>query len=229
MNKSGTNEKEYSSRTDWERTSLKPSEERIVREMEEAGEIDVQPTNEQLDDLEHSTLDLPTEKTGSFLGKKGNSEFRPNGKAALKKMGEYGKNTVEYKDGYPDFSPFSEHNTKFGKLKCEVEIPHMTDQRENPSWEYGRRPQGTAHNPNYDLGNFAQADNALLLKMQELNPNATVNDVVQFRKDNQLTWHECADGKTMQLVPQEIHNACRHSGGVSEMKYRMAWGSYYTD
>lgn len=214
---------------DWERTSLKPSEEAIVRELEENGEIDVQLSGENGDEPKQGDLHLPTEKTGRFLGEKGNSEFMPNSKTALEKMIEYGKNTVEYKDGYPDFSPFTEHNTEFGKLKCEVEIPHMTDQRENPSWEYGRRPRGTAHNPNNDLGNFAQADNALLLKMQELNPNATVNDVVQFRKDNQLTWHECADGKTMQLVPQAIHDACRHSGGVSEMKYRMAWGSYYKD
>ena len=219
----------FSGEPDWERTSLKPSEEAILRELEENGEIDVQLSGENGDEPKQGDLHLPTEKTGSFLGEKGNSEFMPNSKIALEKMGEYGKNTVEYKDGYPDFSPFTEHNTEYGKLKCEVEISHMTDQRENPSWEYGRRPRGTAHNPNNDLGNFAQADNALLLKMQELNPNATVNDVVQFRKDNQLTWHECADGKTMQLVPQAIHDACRHSGGVSEMKYRMAWGSYYND
>ena len=100
----------------------------------------------------------------------------------------------------------------------------MTDNRKNPTWEFGRRPSGTSHDPNYDLGNFAQADNSLLERIRETYPDATVDDIVAFRESNNLTWHECADGKTMQLVPTEIHDACRHSGGVSEMKYRMAWG-----
>lgn len=172
-------------------------------------------------------IHLPTEKTGKFFGDKGNSNFKPTSEKALMKMREYGKETVKYKDGYPDFSPFTEHNTDFGMLKCEVEIPHMTDQRKNPTWEGGRRPRGTSHDHNFDLGNFAQADNALLSKIHEINLDATINDIIKFRKDNELTWHECPDGKTMQLVPLAIHSACPHSGGVAEMKYRMAWGSYY--
>ena len=100
----------------------------------------------------------------------------------------------------------------------------MTDQRENPSWDFGDRPRGAGHDPRYDLGNFAQADNVLLERVQQIIPEANVQDIVAFRKENQLTWHECADGKTMQLIPTAIHDACRHSGGVSEMKYRMAYG-----
>ena len=39
-----------------------------------------------------------------------------------------------------------------------------------------------------------------------------------------IAWHECADGKTMQLVPTAIHDACRHSGGVSTMRTVGAYG-----
>lgn len=208
---------------DWERTSLTPSEEITLREMEENGEIEIPEVNEDMTDPEHSKLHLP-DASGEFLGDPGNSAFHPDNESALQKMAEYGRDTVEYKDGYPDFSPFTKHDSPWGDLDSQVEIGHMTDNRKNPTWEFSRRPAGTSHDPNYDLGNFAQADNSLLERIRETDPDATVDDVVAFRERNNLTWHECADGKTMQLVPTEIHDACRHSGGVSEMKYRMAWG-----
>lgn len=208
---------------DWERTSLTPLEEITLLEMEENGEIEIPEVSEDMTDPEQSKLHLP-DASGEFLGNPGNSAFRPDNESALQKMGEYGRDTVEYKDEYPDFSPFTKHNSLWGELDSQVEIGHMTDNRKNPTWEFGRRPPGTSHDPDYDLGNFAQADNSLLERIRETNPDVTVDDVVAFREHNNLTWHECADGKTMQLVPTEIHDACRHSGGVSEMKYRMAWG-----
>ena len=140
-------------------------------------------------------------------------------------MRQYGQDYVNYRNNEVDFSPFTKHESPWGKLDCQVEIGHMTDQRQNPTWEYGRRPAGASHDPNYDLGNFAQADNALLDRIRETNPDATMDDVTDFIESNHLTWHECADGKTMQLVPTDIHDASRHSGGVSEMKYRMAMGN----
>ena len=139
-------------------------------------------------------------------------------------MDEFGKETVEYKDGYPDFSPFTTHDSEWGKINGQVEIGHMTDQRNNSTWEFGRRPNGTSHDPNYDIANFAQADNAVAEQLRKDYPDIKGEDIEKFRKEKKLTWHECADGKTMQLVPEAIHAACRHSGGVSEMKYRMAYG-----
>ena len=208
---------------DWKRTSLRPSEEDLVQEMGDSGELDIPKEDPELADPEHAEIHLP-EASGEFSGERGNSEFRPSSEEAIQLMGEYGRDSVEYRDGYPVFLPFTTHKSPWGDLECQVEIGHMTDQRENPSWEFGDRPRGSGHDPSYDLGNFAQADNSLLERVHETQPDATVQDVVAFRKENQLTWHECADGKTMQLVPTVIHDACRHSGGVSEMKYRMAWG-----
>lgn len=213
-----------SDNTDWDRTALRQSEEELLRDMGETGEIDIPQENPEFEDPEHSELHLPTEKTGEFSGERGNSEFSPHSEAARSRMHQYGRDTVSYKDGYPDFSPFTMHDSEWGEINGQVDIAHMTDQRENPGYELGRRPSGTGHDPNYDLGNFAQADNEIAEQLRSSYPEITGEDIASYRKSNHLVWHECADGKTMQLVPREIHDACRHSGGVSEMKYRMAWG-----
>ena len=208
---------------DWDRTALSPSEESIIREMDDNGEIDIPQVNPNLTEPEKGELHLPSD-SGEFAGERGNSAFVPNNAEAVEMMNGFGQDHVDYVNGYPDFSPFTKQETPWGPMDCQVEIGHMTDQRTNPAWEFGRRPSGAGHDPNYDLGNFAQADNALLEKMRELNPDATLTDVKDFIDSNHLTWHECPDGKTMQLVPTAIHDACKHSGGVSEMKYRMAFG-----
>lgn len=33
------------------------------------------------------------------------------------------------------------------------------------------------------------------------------------------TWHHVEDGRTMQLIPQRLHNAVRHTGGCAVIKY----------
>lgn len=212
--------------TDWSRTSLTPEQENIMHQIADNGEVDIPMERKNVPDPKWKHPHLPTEKTGTFKGEPGNSEFIPKNQKALNKMEEYGRSSVEYKYNYPDFSPFIQHDSPWGLLKGEVEIPHMTVNRNNLAWDYGRRPNGAGHNSNYDLGNFAQADNELLCALQKQYPdrNIKVNDIVDYRKNNGLIWHECSDGKTMQLVPTEIHDACRHSGGVSEMKYRSCWG-----
>ena len=172
----------------------------------------------------HQPNRIPTDRTGRFGGERGNSSFYPNNDAALTRMQGFGEgiNSIEYRDGNPDFSPFSNHNSPWGNIDSRVEIGHMTDQRTNPSYEYGRR--NDSHDPNADLGNYAQGDNALADRLRESNPDITSAHIEEFRTNNGLTWHEYPDGKSMQLVPTEIHDACRHSGGVSDMRERMAYG-----
>lgn len=210
--------------TDWENTASSPEEILQLEEMERNGELEIPRVNPDLAEPERGTPHLPS-GSGVFSGERGNSAFYPNDPAVVEHMRTYGQDYVEYNNGEVDFSPFTRQDSPWGSLDCQVEIGHMTDQRENPTWEYGRRPAGTSHDPNYDLGNFAQADNALLEKIQKIDPGATIDDVADFKASHHLTWHECADGKTMQLVPTDIHDASRHSGGVSEMKYRMAMGN----
>lgn len=170
---------------------------------------------------------LPSENTGRFLGEKGDSLFIPKDKEVLNLLHSYGVEGIEYKNEEPDFTPFTSYETSWGEINGVVEIAHMNENRENGKWEYGRRPKGTKHNPNYELGNFAQADYEMSKKIESMNPNSKISptDIEKYRKDNNLVWHECSDGKTMMLVPEKIHEKFPHSGGVSEMKYRNKWGS----
>lgn len=61
--------------------------------------------------------------------------------------------------------------------------------------------------------NFNKAD-IELSKQKGCNPE----EVAKWRKDNNYTWHECKDMKTMQKVPNEVHANIPHSGGISEAK-----------
>lgn len=214
------------------------------RELEIIAEEDREEFAQQgkVSEPEWKSPNLPTSHTGIFTGNPGDSSFIPNSTTAIKRMQEFGCDSVEYRHGYPVFEPFTEHDSPYGRIKCQVEIGHMTDQRENPSWEFGERPNNSSYDLNFDLGNFKQADRALAESIVSRSHSGTVNSVPcdeqflnvcrnisKWRKAARLTWHECADGKTMQLVPTEIHSACRHSGGVSLMKLLMRYGDISLD
>jgi len=176
-----------------------------------------------------SKPNLPTENVGHFTGERGNSAFVPSNQKAREAMRSFGADSVQYVNGYPDFSPFTViHDDKLGTVDGRVQIGHMTTARANPRYAYGRRTDG--HAIDEDLGNFAQADNELAKALNLRNGTAlTGKDIQDMRKRNKLTWHEVEDGKTMHLVPTQIHAACPHSGGVSVEKdlYRIADSEEY--
>ena len=105
---------------------------------------------------------------------------------------------IEFKNCEPDYSKCSEGT---------VRIENMTENR--PS-------------------NFAQADIKLAdqwnKEMREGRNDWKDEDVEKFRKSNNLSWHECCDTKTMNLVSRDIHGADTsvflHSGGVAECRVR---------
>ena len=39
---------------------------------------------------------------------------------------------------------------------------------------------------------------------------------LQFRQEHGLTWHHHQDGKTLLLVPRDIHHGTAHSGGIAK-------------
>lgn len=142
---------------------------------------------------------------GSWEAERGNSKWIPDGdyvppekspegkkpysnpeqKTWSELLDKYGIDGVEFKDGYPDFSPISKGN---------VEIE-------------GFKTGGTeAKN-----ANFAKAD-IELAKQKGCSPE----EVEKWRKENNYTWHECEDKKTMQKVPNEIHANIPHDGGRSQ-------------
>ncbi len=155
-----------------------------------------------------SSPHLPTDATGRFEGQRGSSAFVPGSAAALAVLRRYAADSVMYIGGQPDFSQFTSHNTPWGRKNCAVSIGHMTHTRSR------------SDAADLDPGNFQQADAAIARDMG-IGPG----EFKAWRENAEMTWHECADGHTMQLVPRALHCACPHSGGAAEMKYRMAFGS----
>ncbi|WP_301098932.1 HNH endonuclease [Otariodibacter sp.] len=145
---------------------------------------------------------------GRWTGEKGDSvwipdrDYRPEYKSKYSRenpdnltwgeiLDKYGIEGIEFKDGYPDFGPIS---------KIDVEIDGFSSDR---------------------LKNFAKADEKTAEQWTKEGKDGkvwTAEDVKNWRKENNYTWHECEDCKTMQLVPTEVHNNIPHSGGISEIK-----------
>ena len=221
-----TIETEPGDTTDWERTSNTASEEQILKEMEENGDFVV-------DDYDYGAAKIDpnatppsdpsgrmaSEKMGTITGDRdsGTFDFTPYDVEAKEMLRKYGQNSIHYQDGHPEFKPFTEHNTEWGKVECEVEIGYMSNQR-------------TTNVAGPRTSNFAQADDALAIKIsKESGTTVTGADIKKFRESNKLTWHEVEDRATMQLVPTKIHDSARHSGGVAQAKYEMAWGNVAID
>lgn len=227
---------------DFSQSMNTPYEQSVVREMDEAGVLDIPEVDPSLEEPEFGTQHMPTENNGTIVGDResGSFSYIPSSQEAQDVIAQYGQDSVEYTNGEAQFSPFTGHESPYGYLDCNVQIGHMTTDRQNPTWEYGdRRPAGTSHDVNYDLGNFAQADNALVDQAIERNPSlieglspdeiaslkaGMAKEIESWRTSSGLTWHECQDGVTMQLVPTAIHDACRHSGGVSTMRTVQEYG-----
>lgn len=140
---------------------------------------------------------------GEWEGESGDSTWKPNPDEIPKSSNSEGKTWGEifkkyditgitFKEGYPDFSGVAEET---------VEINDFSDNRNN---------------------NFNQAEKKTAEKWNEEGKDGRTDwkgsEVKQYRKDNSLTWHECEDTKTMQLVPSEVHNNIPHTGGISVIK-----------
>ncbi|NBJ71720.1 MULTISPECIES: HNH endonuclease, partial [Clostridia] len=101
---------------------------------------------------------------------------------------------VEYKNGMPDFSPFS---------KGEVKLENMTNDRKS---------------------NFSTADEELAKKWSTPEQKWTADDIADWREDNKYTWHELNDLETIQLVPSKINSVFKHLGGVGEYNIKVKLG-----
>lgn len=61
--------------------------------------------------------------------------------------------------------------------------------------------------------NFRQVDEYFYRELGK-----TRREIVKFRKENKLTWHELNDMTSMQLVPSIINSKFGYLGGVLEVK-----------
>lgn len=128
---------------------------------------------------------------GRWSGKRGESDFILNEPIKLSDGTVVTK--VTYKNAIPDFSPYQ---------KAQVKIIGM-------SGRYGAN------------GNFAKADEALAKNWTQIKYNGktwTARDISNFRKSNNLTWHEMNNMDYMQLVPTDVNGRFGHSGGCCEYR-----------
>lgn len=178
----------------------------------------------------------PSLESNRWASDRGESVCAPQSDAARQVMEQRGIAGIQYQDGIPDFSSFAESTVKLG---------YMTDARHNQGLTAGRNgrdstythyedgePLSESHHANkssladlhmkYDKpGNFEQAD-AITAEQWTADSREdkdwTADDVAQYRKDNGLTWHECNDMETIQLIPEAINADFGHLGGVGEVK-----------
>ena len=139
---------------------------------------------------------------GGWTGEPGNSTWSPDSDYVPQKGNPDGNTWGEILDKYDiDGIPFNDGEPDFSEVaEAEVQVDEIGPERDE---------------------NFAKADEALAeqwTKEQKDGHEWTAEDVRNYRKENHLTWHECGDRTTMQLVPAEVHSNVPHSGGVSAAK-----------
>ncbi|MCM0599157.1 HNH endonuclease [Periweissella fabalis] len=128
---------------------------------------------------------------GTWTGEKGNSTWQPDGDYIPQKNNPDNLSWGELLDnaGVDGFK-FENGEVDFSEVsEATVEIENFSNKRDE---------------------NFAQADKKLA---EEL--DITPEEARQYRKDNNLTWHERSDMKTMDLVPSVINSNVSHAGGFA--------------
>lgn len=149
-----------------------------------------------------------------WSGKRGESECRPITPETQAVLDKYGQKKVKYSDGIPDFSPFSESTVKIDKMSGSRTSTKTKIVDKNNAF-------GRAEKYHYKIkeGNYKQADIITAKAWTESKREGrswNSHDVESYRKQNDLTWHECNDRKTMMLVPTKINSEFTHLGGTSE-------------
>ncbi|MFD0048962.1 pre-toxin TG domain-containing protein [Actinomycetes bacterium NPDC127524] len=132
---------------------------------------------------------------GKWSSERAESLFISDKTGEIKKyLDEAGVDGVDYKNGMPDFSPFS---------KGEIKLENMTNDRKS---------------------NFSTADEELAKKWSTPEQKWTADDIADWREDNKYTWQELNDLETIQLVPSKINKVFKHLGGVGEYNIKVKLG-----
>lgn len=151
---------------------------------------------------------LPKSK-GHWEGEEGDSKWIPDEDATVtwRKGGEthtetYGEmmeqhdiDGIEYFNNEPDFSEMEDSFIQHAELE------HFSDERTGSG------------------GTYTMASEAVAERLsRETGEEWTSQRVQAYMNDHGLTWHECADRKTVRAVPTEINAGFKHSGGISVEK-----------
>lgn len=188
---------------------------------------------------EERIAQTPSEESNRWEGQRGESCCLPGSERSKAILDAKGIKGIEYKDGEPDFSPVSESTVKIGYMNEERNSKDVVDGRDSKKTTYvhydedgqvesrshraDKNDMGDIHMKYHNPGNFDQAD---ILTAEQWSKDGrdgkewTAADVAQYRRENNLTWHECNDGETMMMVPSEVNSDFGHLGGVGEIKRR---------
>ncbi|MDD8048377.1 MAG: HNH endonuclease [Thomasclavelia sp.] len=141
-----------------------------------------------------------TNPNGHWEGARGEGKFVVTNEEAKEALSKFGLDGIPYKYGIPNFTPVS---------KGTVKIDNMSGIRAD---------------------NFKKGYEAMAEKWNEEKHEGQTNwdaqKVKQYKIDNKLDFHECADGKTMQFVDHSIHIVCGHRGGRSEAAIKQGDNKY---
>ena len=151
---------------------------------------------------------LPAGK-GYWEGEEGNSRWIPDkdatvtwrkgGETHVKAYGdimkEQGIDGIEYFNKEPDFSDVEDSVIRH------VELENFSDSRTGSSGTYSMASKAAAERLTRETGEVW-----------------TQQRVQEYMNDHGLTWHECADRKTVRAIPTEINAGFKHTGGISMEK-----------
>ena len=140
--------------------------------------------------------------------KASNSDITYTGKEFAEHMKEaYGTDIVNYSHREPDFTPFEHEFTN-------EKINEFMQQKYGSEWENSEgTSEGHVQLEHMDTkrngGTFSQASDIIAERL-----GISREDVEDYMKSNNLTWHECGDRHTVRAIPSEINQAFGHTGGI---------------
>ena len=140
--------------------------------------------------------------------KASNSDITYTGKEFAEHMKEaYGTDTVNYSHREPDFTPFEHEFTN-------EKINELMQRKYGPEWENSEgTSEGHVQLEHMDTkrngGTFSQASDIIAERL-----GISREDVDDYMKFNNLTWHECGDRHTVRAIPSEINQVFGHTGGI---------------
>lgn len=142
---------------------------------------------------------------GKWEGKRGDSKWIPD------------KNYIPPEKSKNPNKPYSNPgNLTNGELMAKYKIDGVIFKNGYPN--FSEISKGNVQIENFKIGkskakehNFMSAD----LKLAE-EKGCSPYEVEKWRKENNYTWHECEDKRTLQKVPNEIHANVSHMGGRAQ-------------
>ena len=152
------------------------------------------------------TPSMLPKRNGQWEGEEGNSKWIPDEDALVtwRKGGEthteayrdimdrYGFDGIDYFNKEPNFKPYEDPFIQH------VELESFSGERTGSG------------------GTYTMAGEAAAKRLsQETGEEWTPQRVQDYMSAHGLTWHECADRKTVRAIPTEINAAFKHSGGIS--------------